>query len=133
VTRAFIAGTSYFLALFALGFLLGTVRVLFVAPHLGTLAATLLEVPVMLTAAYFLCRWVLRRWRVPRNPGCRWMMVAWFLVLLFVFETVLGILLFGRSLSEQAAVLATPAGLLGLSAQVVAALLLVVAGNGKRA
>ena len=48
--RPLIAATIYFLMLFALGFVLGTIRVLFVAPMLGVLSATLLEVPLMLRA-----------------------------------------------------------------------------------
>ena len=51
--RALIAGTAFFLALFALGFVLGTLRVVFVAPRFGELAATFAEVPVMLIAAFF--------------------------------------------------------------------------------
>ena len=53
--RAVIAGSVYFLLLFAFGFLLGTVRVLLVIPYVGTLVATMLEVPVMLAAAYVVC------------------------------------------------------------------------------
>jgi hypothetical protein len=51
--RALSAAAVYFLALFALGFVLGTMRVLFVAPSIGVLRATLLEVPIMLSAAFF--------------------------------------------------------------------------------
>jgi hypothetical protein len=125
--RAMFAATVYFLMLFALGFILGAFRVLIVAPRIGVLAATIAEVPVMLFAAYFSCRWVIRYWHVPNVPAIRWAMVWWFLVLLFLFETVLGAELFGRTLPEQWATLATPAGLLGLSAQIAAALLLVFA------
>ena len=40
LNRALIAGTAYFLALFALGFALGAIRVTFIAPRFGQLAAT---------------------------------------------------------------------------------------------
>ena len=56
-------------------------------------------------------------------------MVLWFLALLFTFETLLGVILFGRTAAEQWAALATPAGLLGLSAQITAALLPVLVGR----
>jgi hypothetical protein len=128
--RALIAATVYFLMLFALGFALGTIRVLAVAPRIGELAATLTEVPLMLTAAYFTCRWAITRWHVPRDPAARWAMVFWFLILLFLFETLLGAMLFGRTLAEQWAALATPEGLVGLSAQIIAALLPVFVGKG---
>lgn len=131
VKRALIAGAVYFLLLFALGFVLGTVRVVFIAPHSGEVAATLAELPVMLIAAYFTCRWVLRHWHVPPATGTRWTMVVWFFALLMFFETLLGVALFGRSVAEQWAALTTPAGMLGLSAQIVAALLpvFIIAGE----
>lgn len=130
--RAYTAATAYFLALFALGFVLGTIRVLFVAPRLGDLRATLLEVPVMLYAAFFLCRWAAERWQVRPTLSARWAMVLWFLVLLALFETVLGVVLFGRTLTGTWAALATPAGLIGLTAQIIAALLLLFVGKDGR-
>lgn len=126
------AATIYFLVLFGLGFILGTIRVLFVAPRIGVLGATLAEVPLMLTAALFLCRWSLERWRVPTTLSVRWAMVLWFLMLLAVFETLVGVALFGRTLAETWTGLGTPAGLLGLTAQAIAALLpLFVARDGR--
>ena len=121
--RALVAGTTFFLALFALGFVLGTIRVLVVAPRFGPLGAVFADVPVMLIAAIYACRWSVRRWRVPRSIAIRWGMTVWFLVLLSIFETVLGAALFGRTVAEQWATLATPEGRLGVSAQVIAALL----------
>jgi hypothetical protein len=130
--RALIAGGAYFLALFALGFVLGTIRVMLVAPRLGELAATLAEVPVMLTAAFFICRWVIRRWQVPPSMPIRWIMALWFLVLLQLSEILLGTTLFGRTAVEQWAALVTPAGILGLSAQIIAALFAVFIRKGER-
>lgn len=117
------------MVLFTLGFVLGTIRVVFIAPRFGPLLATAAEVPVMLIAAVFACRWVVRRWQVPRAAAVRWAMVLWFLALLFTFETLLGAALFGRTAVEQWVALTTPAGLIGLSAQIVAALLLVLVGR----
>lgn len=127
--RALTAASAFFLALFALGFVLGTIRVLVIAPRFGQLAATFAEVPVMLTAAFLACRWSVQHWQVPRTGAVRWAMVLWFLGLLFAFETLLGAALFGRTMADQWAVLATPAGLLGLSAQIIAALLPVFVGR----
>lgn len=127
--RALTSASVYFLALFALGFVLGTIRVMFVVPRYGELIATSAEVPVMLMAALFACRWAIRRWRVPPSLVIRWAMVLWFLALLFAFETVLGAMLFGRSVAEQWVLFASPAGLVGLSAQIIAALLPVFVGR----
>jgi hypothetical protein len=121
--RALLAATVYFLILFSLGFALGTVRVMVVAPRVGVLIATVMEVPVMLVAAYLICPWVIRRWRVPRRTAIRWAMALWFLFLLFLFESILGLVLFGRTMAEQWESLKGTAGLLGLFAQIIAALL----------
>ena len=127
--RALLAASVFFLALFSLGFALGTIRVLFIAPRFGPLAATAAEVPIMLIAAFWACRWSIRHWRVPSAITTRLAMALWFLVLLFVFETVLGAALFGRTMTEQWSALATPAGLIGLAAQVIAALLPTIVGR----
>ena len=130
--RALLAGTAYFLALFALGFVLGAIRVMFVAPRFGQLAATSAEVPIMLAAAFFVCRWVILHWQVQRTSAIRWAMVVWFLAALLLFETLLGATLCARTLAEQWAALATSAGLLGLFAQIIAALLPVFVGKVER-
>jgi hypothetical protein len=127
--RAIIAATVYFLTLFASGFFLGAIRVLLIAPRFGEFAATLAEVPVMLTAANFTCRWAVRHWQVARAPSLRWIMALWFLLLLAILETLLGTLLFGRTMADQCAALATSAGLVGLSAQGLAALLPLLVGR----
>ena len=126
MTRALIAATVYFFGLFAIVFVLGAIRVLFIAPRLGKFAATFIEAPVMLIAAYCCCRWSLRCWNVSHSLHTRWAMVFWFLAMLFLFETLLGKMLFGRTLADQWSAYETPAGLLGLSAQLIAALLLLV-------
>ncbi|MEO5937795.1 MAG: hypothetical protein ABIQ43_02160 [Sphingomonas sp.] len=119
--RALIAATIFFLGLFAVGFVLGTIRVIFVAPRIGQLAATIAEIPVMLVAAFFTSRWSIRHWQVVRKGAVRWTMGIWFLILLAGFETVLGVTLFGRSIADQWVALAAPAGLIGLSGQLIAA------------
>lgn len=130
--RALFAATVYFLALFALGFILGTMRVLFVAPRIGVLHATLAEVPLMLIAAYFMFRSTIGRWHVSPALSMRWAMTLWFLVLLVLFETLVGVALFGRTLAATWAGLAAPAGLLGLTAQVIAAMLPLFVRRGDR-
>ncbi len=130
--RALIAATVYFLALFALGFVLGTVRVLIVAPRIGVLRATVVEVPSMLTAAYFCCRRVIARWQVPTPWTARLVMALWFLALLTLSETVLGTALFGQTLARQWTALTAPAGLLGLTAQAIAASMPIFIGEGRR-
>lgn len=59
--RVLIRGSLYFALVFAVGFALGAVRVLWLVPRLGERAAELLEAPFMLAASFFFARWVVRR------------------------------------------------------------------------
>ena len=55
------AAASYFVLVFGTGFVLGTIRVLWVVPRLGVRNAELLEQPLMLVAIFLSARWVNRR------------------------------------------------------------------------
>jgi hypothetical protein len=49
------AGALYALLVFLIGFILGTIRVLLIAPRLGETIAVLLETPVILGASFGWC------------------------------------------------------------------------------
>lgn len=65
------AGALYFGLVFGAGFLLGPVRLEFVAPRLGARMAELIEAPVMFVVILASSRWVLRRLAVPFAMGIR--------------------------------------------------------------
>jgi len=54
-------GLVYFALVFGAGFLLGPIRVLWLAPRVGERLAELLEAPVMLAVIVFSARWLVRR------------------------------------------------------------------------
>lgn len=60
---------SYFGLVFGAGFLLGTLRVLFLVPQLGERRAELAEMPLMLAATLLVARWLVRRHTCPWNTG----------------------------------------------------------------
>ena len=62
------AAAFYFALVFGAGFVLGMVRVLGVAPRLGTRAAELIEAPLMLAATVLAARWTVRRCDVRITP-----------------------------------------------------------------
>jgi hypothetical protein len=110
------AGSAYFALIFSLGFILGTIRVLAVIPRIGEFAATLLELPLILTASWFVSGWLIRRMQIAPDTFSRLLMGAIAFGLAMIAEPLLG-LSFGRSLAEQWSALLRPAGLAGLAGQ----------------
>lgn len=108
----------YFLAVFALGFALGIPRVLVLAPSVGELVATLIELPCILAASWFICRWVIRRHAVPADPATRLLMGALAFGLVMLAELGLSVLLFGWSVQEHLSAFRDLPTALGLLAQI---------------
>lgn len=112
----------YLAAIFALGFVLGTVRTLSLAPAVGQLAAVALELPVMLGASWWLARRLAARRPLP-SRGAALAAGGIAFALLMVLELALGVALFGQSAGQWLAALATPPGALGLAGQALFALM----------
>lgn len=112
------AAILYFAAVFTVGFVLGAIRVMIIAPHLGEVMATLIELPFMLVVSWFVCAWAVRRFAVTPALGPRLVMSLLAFILMIAAETILGTLSFGRTLSEQLQVHLTTGPLLGLMAQI---------------
>ena len=94
------AAIVYAAAIFAIGFALGAIRVTMTAPALGVPLATLIELPVMLAASWYLCADVVGRFGVPPVAGDRLAMGAIAFAALMTLEFLLGVFGFRRSLSE---------------------------------
>ena len=120
-----IAGAAYFALVFALGFVLGTVRTIFVrdAPSGGRLIGVLIELPIMIAASWFLCRYVVRRLAVAPTVAARAVMGGVAFALLLLAELLVGALLFGRSPAEHFALYRDASYALGLAAQIAFALM----------
>lgn len=112
------AAVPYFVAVFAAGVVLGTVRVMLLAPAIGPLAAVALEVPVILAVSWVVARWAVVRHGVPAREGPRLGMGAFAFVLLMAAELALGVCGFGQSLAGILAGFLRPDGMLGLAGQV---------------
>lgn len=115
MTAALRLGLLYFAAVFALGFALGTLRTFVLAPALGALGAVLVELPVILGAAWLICGRLLRRRRLSLPAAA--VMGATAFALLMLGEAALSVLLAGRTLAQHLALYAEPAHLLGLAGQ----------------
>ncbi len=58
--QIFRTGVIYFAIVFGAGFVLGPIRILFVAPRFGDRTAELLEAPIMLAVIILAARWVIQ-------------------------------------------------------------------------
>lgn len=114
------AGIAYFALAFALGFLLGTARTLFVqnVPGASRLLGVLIELPIMLSASWFFCRYVTRRFAVAPTVTARAAMGGFAFVLLILAEILVGALLFGRTPRQDFALYRDVSYALGLGAQI---------------
>jgi hypothetical protein len=101
--RALKAGAIYFGLAFAAGFLLGTLRVLLVAPILGARIGELAEMPIMLLVVYLAARWVTRRFSLPYVAAQRLAIGLIGLALLLVFEFTLVLRLRGMTFDDYLA------------------------------
>ena len=121
------AGALYAIVVFSIGFTLGTIRVLLLAPRLGETTAVIIEAPIMLTAGWFFCCWCVDRFNVARTVPARSLMGLVAFLVLMSAEVCMGAV-FGRSLGDQLASYGSPSGAIGLAAQVIFAMFPVIQG-----
>jgi hypothetical protein len=65
--RVLKAGVTYFLLVFAGGWIMGPIRELWAVPHFGPTMGLLLEAVIMLIAMIVAARWVVRWFEVPQT------------------------------------------------------------------
>lgn len=120
--RVMRAAAAYWGIVFALGFVLGTARVLWVIPLAGLIPATLLELPLLLTASWFAAGWLVRRFAI--TSGGEALAVGGIaFAILMAAEYGLAAALLGETPAQWLAGLRQPHALLGLAGQVVFALM----------
>ena len=124
MTAAFRASMAYFAIAFAVGFVLGTIRVLVVVPLFGDTGAVLLELPVMLAVSWFASAWLVGRLAVSPAARERLVMGAVAFALLMLAELSVSVfrLRFRPAGRGALATYQTPGAQLGLAAQIAFAL-----------
>ena len=130
-SRTLAAATAYVAIVFSVAFVMGVIRTLFVAPLTGEVAAVLIETPIILLVSWFAAGWSIRRFSIPAKASDRLTMGFAAFALLMTIETAMSLLLFARPLTEQFAAWATPAGAIGLLAQVAFAFIPLLAARGR--
>jgi hypothetical protein len=97
------ASALYFALMFGAGFVLGTIRVLWVVPSLGTRTAELMETPIMFAVIILSARWVVRRLAAPYSPFQRLAVGLVALGLLLVVEFTVVLWLQGLTIGDYMA------------------------------
>ncbi len=95
------AGVLYFVVVFGVGFVLGTVHTLWVVPRFGTRMAELMETPIMLVVTIVVARWIVHL--LPSVPSSRLGMGFVALGLMLVAEFGFVLWLRGLSIREYLA------------------------------
>jgi hypothetical protein len=126
------AALLYFLAVFGAGFALGPIRVLWLEPKLGVVAATLCEAPFLLLAMIAAAYWIPRVLRISAGIGAMLAMGLGALALQQVADLVVGVALRGISATDQWARLATPEGAIYAALLVLFALMPAIVNRTSR-
>lgn len=116
-SRAAKAGILYCTVVFAAGFVLSVLRIVWVAPLSGELIGVLLEAPILLAIAWSACGWVAERFEVSQQFLDRLVMGGAALAVVVCAEAIAAVLADGRSLGDFFERHGRSAVLLGLLAQ----------------
>ena len=120
--RSAAAGVLYFGIVFAAGFVLGTIRTLFLVPRLGEVAAVSIEAPVILGVSWAVAGFCIRRLGVPSDLTSRLFMGGVAFALLMLAEAGVSTEIFGNSLLGFLASLTSIPGIMGFASQIAFAL-----------
>ncbi|WP_395539883.1 hypothetical protein [Neotabrizicola sp. sgz301269] len=105
---------AYLAPVFALAFVLGVLRTLWIAPRIGVLMAVAVEVPLLLLWSWAVAGRVLRRWPLPLPDRIAMGVLSFALLMLAEAGLALAT---GQTLSGFLGGMVTPAGALGLAGQ----------------
>lgn len=94
------AGLIYFAIVFGFGFIFGTIRTLWIVPHIGARTAELIETPLMIAISFLAAHKIVRHLHVPFTIFKRLTMGIVGLALMLCAEFTLVLWLRGLSLQQ---------------------------------
>jgi len=94
------AGALYFALVFGAGFVLGTIRTLWIVPRFGARTAELMEMPIMFVIIVLAAPWVARHLHVPCTVATRLGVGLIALAFLLTMEFTVVLWLRGLTISE---------------------------------
>lgn len=117
------AGLAYGAMIFGAGFVLGTIRSLWLADAVGITIATLIELPIILAFAWWTCGKILARMSASPSVGQRAKVGALGLLVLLLLEMFIVLPLRGEGIVHFFEDFLVPERLIGFSGQLVFAAL----------
>ena len=114
------AAFAYTLSVFVFAFVIGALRVTFVAPRTGPLIAVATEVPLVLALSWIVAGRVLARWRLVQAQVAAMALLSFAILMVLELLTALA---FGQTSAQFLSAMTTPAGALGLAGQIGFALI----------
>lgn len=123
---------TYFALVFGAGFLLGILRVFWLAPVLGARAAELAETPVMLIVIFFAARWIAKHFAVPSSATVRLSIGLIALVCLLAVEFTVVLWLQGITIRESIAKRDPVSGAVYAASLILFALMPLLVGPARR-
>jgi hypothetical protein len=123
---------TYFALVFGAGFLLGILRVFWLAPVLGARAAELAETPVMLIVIFFAARWIAKHFAVPSSATVRLSIGLIALVCLLAVEFTVVLWLQGITIRESIAKRDAVSGAVYAASLILFALMPLFVGPARR-
>lgn len=118
---AIAAGLVYGVVIFGVGFTLGALRELALAPLIGRDTVILIEIPLILLMAWVSAGWLTRRLHVHPAATSRFVMGLIGFMVVIAGETAVSVFAFDRTLAATLAGYATRHGLLEILPQIMVA------------
>lgn len=131
MTKVLKAGFLYFLGVFAMGFFLGAIRIFFLLAYTGPVIAVLIEIPIMLVFAWYLCLWLTEKLEIPCDMNARLLMGLVAFACLMTGEALLAILLQEGRVTNFFLTFDLPENRIALGGQIAFALFPVIQAYGR--
>jgi len=125
------AGIFYFLGVFAMGFIMGALRSFFLVSYTGPVIAVLIEIPLMLLFAWYLCLLLTRKLEIPVDIYGRLVMGSVAFACLMTGEILIAVLLQAGRVTDFFLTFDLPENRIGLGAQIAFALFPAIQGYGQ--
>ena len=128
MTNILRAGFFYFLGVFTMGFILGALRQFFLVPYTGPVIAVLIELPLILVFAWYLCRWLTSRLKISPDSYGRLVMGLVAFAFLIAGELLISLQLQTGSVADYFLSFDLPENRIGLGGQIAFALFPLIQG-----